>query len=257
VAVSLTLVALAVLAQMPTNRGRDIDPDPTAAATPNPRSLPPPRWNGNTLFITGTVTAAVSMTLHGLAAYGVQQNCRTARDPSDLLPSEVQELGVDDVLDSTFLARIDVLCSPEVALFGAARVLVPVFSAGAIAQIAAAGAFRGDTTGYREALGGRRRNVAVMLGVGSSLMLTGFALWAGSRASMPSNRIGCESIACTTWYDFGTYQASAFLFTAGTGLLMEGAYHRQRRRRTKRLRTMNLRPLLSTDTAGLMLDGHF
>jgi hypothetical protein len=252
VAVSTTLFALALLAQMPASLGEATDPGPTTAAAPNPRALPPPRWNGTTLFVTGTVTAAVSMALHGLAAYGVQQNCRIAGNPSDLLPSEVQELGVDDALDSTFLARIDVLCSPEVALFGAARVLVPVFSAGAIAQIAVGGAFRGDTTGYRDSLGGRRRNAAVLLGVGSSLMLAGVALWAGSRATMPGNRIGCESIACMTWYDFGTYQASALLFTAGTGLVMQGAYHRQRRRRT-----MNLRPLLSPEIAGLTLDGHF
>ena len=224
-----------------------------AGASPS-FAIAPPRWNGNTLFVTGAFTAALGMALHGLAAYGVQRNCAVARDPSELLPEQARELGIGDVLDSTFLARIDVICAPQVALSGGARIVVPVFSAGAIAQIAAGGAFRGYAMGYDDALSGRRRSAATMLGIGSTLMLAGAALWAGSRLAMPNNRTGCDSIDCLVWYDFGTFQASSILFMAGSGLVTQGMSYRRSRRTHER---WNLRPVVSGDMAGLVFDGRF
>jgi hypothetical protein len=234
----------------------ELDASMMIAPSP-PFAVMPPRWNGNMLFATGAFTAATGMALHALAAYGVQENCAVARDPSELLPEQARELGIGDVLDSTFLARIDVICSPEVALAGGARTVVPILSAGAIAQIATGGAFRGYAMGYDDAISGRRRSAAAMMGVGSVLMVAGAALWAGSRAAMPNNRTGCDTIDCVVWYDFATLQGSSILFMAGSGLVTQGASYRRSRRHYERWQNIDVRPMVSRSQAGLMLEGRF
>lgn len=233
-------------------------PSPPPPGTAPATMIPPPRWNGNALFVTGALTAAVSMALHGLAAHGVQKKCAVVENPGDLLPSRLRELGIGDVLDSTFLSNIDVLCSPQVGLALGARLLVPVFSAGSIAQVAVGGVFRGHQLGYDDAMNtGRRRSVALVAGVGGALMVAGAALWAGSRGSMLENRIGCDDIDCMVWYDFATFQGSMLLVTAGTGMLAQGLAYRQSRNRYQSWKNMGLRPLLSQREAGLVLEGRF
>ena len=225
---------------------------------PSAPAIAPPRWNGNTLFITGAVTAAVSMAMHGLAAHVVQRDCTLIENPSDLLPSRIRDLGIGDVLDASFLSRIDVICSPTVGIALATRVLVPVFSAGALAQVGVGGAFRGHHLAYQDVFGsGRRRSFAVTAGLGATLMLAGAALWAGSRASLFENHTGCDSIGCFAWYEFGTYQASALLFTAGTGLFAQGMAFRGSRRRYEAWKNIGVKPLLARDRAGFTVEGRF
>lgn len=235
-------------------------PAPEASLTTTPAPAPtvfPPRWNGNTLFGTGAFTAALGMALHGVSAYGIQRECAVAENPSDLLPSKVRDLGIGDVLDSTFLANIDVICSPEVALAAGARVVVPLLSAGSIGQITAGGAFRGYKMGYDDAFTGQRRSAAAMMGVGGVLMLAGATLWAGSRGSIWENRTGCDTIECVVWYDFGTFQGSSILFSAGTGLVAQGLNYKQSRERYERWKNIDVRPMLSRNQAGLVLNGRF
>ena len=233
----------------PASGGRTEAPAPVVA---------PPRWNGRALFGTGTLTAAVGMGLHAFAAWGVTDNCAVVENPSDLLPSAARKLGIGDVLDSTFLANIDVICSPEVILPLGARVLVPAFSAGSIAQIAAGGAFRGDASAYEDTLVTRsRHNAAAAIGVGSTLMLGGAVLWAVSRGMLVENRTGCDDITCLAWFDFGTFQGSSVLFAAGSGILAHGLSYRKSRSRYERLDHMGMRPMLSQNSAGVMLDGRF
>jgi hypothetical protein len=246
------------------------EPQPPATTIPSTRSFAPasttpspgaptfaPRWTGNTLFATSALTASVSLGLHALAAKAVQDNCRLVENPSDLLPSEARDLGIGDVLDSTFLSNIDVICSPKIALAGAARLLVPVFSAGAIAQVAVGGALAGDREAFDDTLSpGRRHKAAVMMGLGGVLLAGGAVLWAGSRASMFENRTGCDSITCLAWYDFGTVQGSALLAMAGSGMLAHGVAYRAGRRRYGPSE-LGVTPVISRRQAGLAISARF